>query len=85
VLERVNSINSSYQSSIIYISKIDPKLFKFIIYSYHLGKDIDVVGNKELPCARKIKAYNMEESQRMVTLMLSSASMSPFFEEIPLI
>jgi hypothetical protein len=52
VLERVNSIliNSSYQSSMIYISKIDPKLFQ---NSYHLGEDIDVVGNKELYYAEK--------------------------------
>jgi hypothetical protein len=55
VLERVNSINSSYQSSMIYISKIDPKLFQIAMSknSYHLGKDIDVVGNKELYCAEK--------------------------------
>jgi hypothetical protein len=34
----------------IYISKIDPKLFQ---NSYHLGEDIDVVGNKELYYAEK--------------------------------
>jgi hypothetical protein len=39
----------------IYISKIDPKLFQIAMSknSYHLGKDIDVVGNKELYCAEK--------------------------------
>jgi hypothetical protein len=57
VLERVNSIfiNSSYQSSMIYISKIDPKLFSIVMSNTHiiLWEDIDVVGNKELPCAEK--------------------------------
>jgi hypothetical protein len=39
-------------------------------------EDIDVVGNKELIPCRKAKTYNMEESQRMVTIMFSSASIS---------
>jgi hypothetical protein len=56
VLEGVNSIfiNSSYQSSMIYISKIDPKLF-WIMSKTHIisGEDIDVVGNKELSYAEK--------------------------------
>jgi hypothetical protein len=37
-------------------------------------EDIDVVGNKELILCRKVKTYNMEESQRMVIFMLLSAS-----------
>jgi hypothetical protein len=58
------------------ISKIDPKLFWIVISknSYHLGEDIDVVENKELILCRKVKAYNMEESQRMVTIMFLSAN-----------
>jgi hypothetical protein len=38
MLERVNSIiiNSSYQSSMIYISKIDPKLFWIIMSKTHI-------------------------------------------------
>jgi hypothetical protein len=37
-------------------------------------EDIDVVGNKELILYRKVKTYNMVESQRMVTIMLSNAN-----------
>jgi hypothetical protein len=37
-------------------------------------RDIDVVGNKELILCRKVKTYNMEESQRMATNMLLSAT-----------
>jgi hypothetical protein len=58
VLERTNSIhiNSSYQSYVIYISKIDPKLFlSYYIYSYHLEQDIEVVGIKGLSCVEKPK------------------------------
>jgi hypothetical protein len=57
------------------ISKIDPRLFWIIISKTHIisGKGIDVVGNKELSYAEKIKTYNMEESQRMVTFMSFSA------------
>jgi hypothetical protein len=46
----------------------------YVLNSYHLEEDINVVGNKELSCAKKIKAYNMAESQRMVTSMPLSAS-----------
>ena len=36
----------------IYIFKIDPRLFQHVIQNpYHLGEDIDVVGIKELSCA----------------------------------
>ena len=36
----------------IYIFKIDPRLFQYVIQNpYHLGEDIDVVGIKELSCA----------------------------------
>jgi hypothetical protein len=41
-------------------------------------KDIDVVGNKELIPCQKGKTYNMEESQRMVTIMFSNASISSY-------
>ena len=35
----------------IYIFKIDPRLFQYVIQNpYHLGEDINVVGNKELSC-----------------------------------
>jgi hypothetical protein len=37
-------------------------------------EDLDVVGNKELILCWKVKTYNMEESQRMVTIMLLSAN-----------
>jgi hypothetical protein len=66
-------INSSYQSTMIYISKIDPRLFQIIISKLISSReDINVVGNKELILCRKVKTYNMEESQRMVTIMLLS-------------
>jgi hypothetical protein len=41
----------------------------YVLNPYHLEEDIDVVGNEEISYA-KIKAYNMEESQRMVTLII---------------
>jgi hypothetical protein len=46
----------------------------YVLNSYHLKEDIDVVGNKKNYHAWKIKAYNIEESQRMVTSMHLSAS-----------
>jgi hypothetical protein len=51
----------------------------YVLNSYHLGESIDVVGNKELILCRKVKAYNMEESQRMVTIMLLSASILNYY------
>ena len=37
---------------IIYIFKIDPRLFQHVIQNpYHLGEDIDVVGIEESSCA----------------------------------
>jgi hypothetical protein len=57
VLEKVNSIfiNSSYQSyNDLYIQDWPKVILNYYIWnSYHLGKDIDVVGNKEIPCAKK--------------------------------
>jgi hypothetical protein len=77
VLEGVNSIliNSSYQSSNDLHIQDWPKVTSIycIQNPYHLGEDIDVVGIKNHH-VRKIKAYNMEECQRMVTLILLSAS-----------
>jgi hypothetical protein len=55
VLEGVNSIliNSSYQSSNDLHIQDWPKVTSIyrIQNSYHLGKDINVVGNKESSCA----------------------------------
>jgi hypothetical protein len=42
-------------------------------------EDIDVVGNKELIPCRRVKTYNMEESQRMVTIMLLSANILNYY------
>jgi hypothetical protein len=42
--------------TMIYIFKIDPKLFlSYYIYSYHLEQDIEVVGIKGLSCVEKPK------------------------------
>jgi hypothetical protein len=46
----------------------------YIYNSYHLEQDSEVVGIKGLSCVENQKAYNMKESQRMVTLMSLSAS-----------
>jgi hypothetical protein len=77
VLERVNSnsINSSYQSSMIYIHDWPQVISNYyILNSYHLeGRYWCCRKQRSIMC-RKIKTYNMEESQRMVTIIFSSAS-----------
>jgi hypothetical protein len=67
--------NSSYQSSMTYIQDW-PKVIFELLYLKLISspEDTNVVGNKELIPCRKIKAYNMEESQRMVTIILLSAN-----------
>jgi hypothetical protein len=49
-----NSYHSSYQSSMIYIHDWTKVIFSncYVLNSYHLEEDIDIVGNKELSCAK---------------------------------
>jgi hypothetical protein len=66
---------SSCQSTMIHISKFDPRLFQNIMSKIISSREyIDVVGNKELILCQKVKTYNIEESQRIVTIMLLSAN-----------